>query len=184
MDADSWYRNIAFATVPLYWAGYIATVAFLATQPLPWWSWVALAIGGGTGASGCIALGHELGHKPDRASQIMALLANAVVGYGHFRVEHNRGHHTWVATPEDPASARFGESIYSFAGRELPGALLRGWRNEAERLTRKGRSVWSIDNEILQGYAVTFAVAACSSPFLAGKSRRSSSRITSSAGTA
>ena len=160
MDADPWYRNIAFMTVPLYWAGYVATIAFVGTQTLPWWSWVALAIGVGTGNGGCIALGHELGHKADRTSQIFALLANAVVGYGHFRVEHNRGHHTWVATPEDPASSRFGELIYRFAGRELPGAFVRGWRNEAERLIRKGRSVWSIENEILQGYALTLAVAA------------------------
>ena len=160
MDADPWYRNIAFMTVPLYWASYVATIAFVATQPLPWWSWVALAIGVGTGDGGCIALGHELGHKADRANQIFALFSNAVVGYGHFRVEHNRGHHTWVATPEDPASSRFGESIYRFAGRELPGAFLRGWRNEAERLTRRGGRVWSVGNEILQGYALTLAVAA------------------------
>ncbi len=160
MDADPYYRRIAFATVPLYWAGYVATVAFVGTHNLPWWSWVALAIGVGTGSGGCIALGHELGHKADRTCQIFALLSNAVVGYGHFRVEHNRGHHTWVATPEDPASARFGELIYRFAGRELPGAFVRGWRNEAERLARKGRRVWSIDNEILQGYALTAVVAA------------------------
>ncbi|MBA1914390.1 alkane 1-monooxygenase, partial [Escherichia coli] len=69
-------------------------------------------------------------------------------------------HHTWVATPEDPASARFGESIYAFATRELPGAFKRGWRNEAERLTRRGEPVWSVNNEILQGFALTLVVAA------------------------
>ncbi len=160
MDADTYYRRIAFMTVPLYWAGYLATVAFVGTQSLPWWSWAALAIGGGTGAGGCLALGHELGHKADRMSQILALLSNAVVGYGHFRVEHNRGHHTWVATPEDPASARFGKSIYRFAARELPGAFVRGWRIEAERLGKRGRPVFSAENEILQGYALTLAAAA------------------------
>ena len=65
-----------------------------------------------------------------------------------------------MATPEDPASARFGESIYSFAARELPGAFERGWRNEAEQLARREKSVWSVENEILQGFALTFAVAA------------------------
>ncbi len=160
MDADPYYRAIAFAAVPLYWLGYVATVAFVGTQTLPWWSWVLLAIGGGTGAGGALALGHELGHKTNRTNRIFALIANAVVGYGHFRVEHNRGHHTWVATPEDPASARMGESIYRFAGRELPGALRRGWRNEAERLARQGHGFWSIHNEILLGYALTLAVDA------------------------
>lgn len=160
MEADPYYRRIAFSTVPLYWIGFVATVAFVGSHPLPWWSWILLAIGGGTGSGGCLALGHELGHKADRTNRILALVSNAVVGYGHFRVEHNRGHHIWVATPEDPASARYGESVYRFACRELPGAFLRGWRNEADRLAKRGRSVWSIDNEILQGYALTLAAAA------------------------
>ncbi len=82
------------------------------------------------------------------------------LGYGHFRIEHNRGHHTWVSTAEDPASARYGESIYRFAARELPGAFRRGWLHEAQRLQRRGKSAWSIESEILQGYAFTLVVAA------------------------
>ncbi len=160
MEADPYYRRLAIATVPMFWASYLATVAFVGTQSLPWWSWAALALGVGTLDGGCIALGHELGHKANRVDQMFGLLANAVVGYAHFRVEHNRGHHTWVATPEDPASARYGESIYRFAGRELPGAFTRGWRNEAERLARRGMRVWSPENEILQGFALTLFVAA------------------------
>ena len=160
MDADPYYRRIAFATVPLYWISLIATVAFVGTHALPWWSWLLLAIGGGTGAGGALALGHELGHKADKTHKILALLSNAVVGYGHFRIEHNRGHHVWVATPEDPASSRYGESVYRFSKRELPGAFQRGWRNEAERLSRRGESVWSLDNEILQGFSVSLAAGA------------------------
>jgi alkane 1-monooxygenase len=160
MEADPYYRRLAMATVPLYWLSYLAAVAFVGTQDLPWWSYVALILGVGTINGGAIALGHELGHKPNRVDQIFGSLANNVVGYAHFRIEHNRGHHTWVATPEDPASARFGESIYRFALRELPGTFVRGWRNEAERLTKRGKRVWSVDNEILQGFALTIFVAA------------------------
>ena len=52
----------------------------------------------------------------------------AVPAYGHFTVEHGRGHHRWVATPSDHASARMGESIYRFAWRELPGGVRRASR--------------------------------------------------------
>jgi len=159
MDADPYYSRIAWTTVPLYWSSYLAMAAFVGTQHLPWWSWAALVLGVGTLNGGCIVLGHELGHKPDWVNRVFALLANNVVGYGHFRVEHNRGHHTWASTPEDPASARYGESIYRFAGRELPGAFRRAWRCEADRLKRSGKKVWSIENEILQGYALALAVA-------------------------
>ena len=155
MEADPYYRRLAMATVPVYWASYIATVAFIGTQDLPWWSYLALILGVGTINGGAIALGHELGHKPDRWDQAMGSLANNVVGYAHFRIEHNRGHHTWVATPDDPASARYGESIYAFALRELPGAFVRGWREEAARLEKRGAAVWSPGNEILRGYALT-----------------------------
>jgi alkane 1-monooxygenase len=53
-----------------------------------------------------------------------------------------------------------GESIYHFAARELPGTFIRGWDQEALRLSKKGKSAWSVENEILQGYAITIAVAA------------------------
>jgi alkane 1-monooxygenase len=160
MESDPYYLRLTRASVPLMWLSFITTVAFVGTQDLPWWSYVVLILGVGTIDGGTLLVGHELGHKPDRVNKMFALLANSVVGYAHFRVEHNRGHHTWVATPEDPASARFGESIYRFAMRELPGSFERGWRNEAERLARRGESVWSIDNEILVGFALTLAVAA------------------------
>ena len=41
----------------------------------------------------------------------LSKVALAQTGYGHFFIEHNRGHHVRVATPEDPASSRLGESF-------------------------------------------------------------------------
>jgi alkane 1-monooxygenase len=98
----------------------------------------------------------------------------AVPFYGHFTMEHNVGHHAEVATPEDSASARFGESIYRFALREIPGGLRRGWRLERERLARYGHGAWSWRNEILQSYALSlllygglvYAFGAAVLPFL------------------
>ncbi|HMQ56982.1 MAG TPA: alkane 1-monooxygenase, partial [Rhizobiaceae bacterium] len=94
----------------------------------------------------------------DRAAQWGAKLSLAVTGYAHFSIEHNRGHHVEVATPGDAASARFGESVWRFMLREIPGALLRGWRLEGERLARKGLPFLHLRNDILQGYAITFGV--------------------------
>ena len=161
MEADPYYARLAWATVPIYWLSFLSVAYWVGAQTLPWWSWIVLAIGVGTGdGGGGLTVGHELGHKSGRVNRGAAFLANNLCGYGHFRIEHNRGHHTWVSTPEDPASARYGELIYRFAARELPGAFRRGWLQEAERLQRRGKSAWSFENEILQGYAFTFAVAA------------------------
>jgi len=69
--------------------------------------------------------------------------------YGHFRVEHNMGHHSDVATPRDSATARFGEGFWAFMRREYPGAWKRAWRLESKRAARKGYSKWSPKNEVV-----------------------------------
>src|SRR3546814_12905778 len=75
-----------------------------------------------------------------------------------FFIEHNKGHHRDVATPEDPATSRMGESIYKFSLREIPGAFLRAWNLEKVRLERVGKGVWSLDNEIIPPLMITLAV--------------------------
>jgi alkane 1-monooxygenase len=80
---------------------------------------------------------------------------NGPSAYGHFTIEHNRGHHRDVATPGDPASARMGEGLWRFAVREMPGALVRSWRFESKRLACLHRPLWSMHNEILQPLLLT-----------------------------
>jgi alkane 1-monooxygenase len=113
-----------------------------------------------TGAIGgfCINLGHEIGHKRAPLERWLAKLVLAPTGYGHFTIEHNRGHHRDVATPADPASSRMGESIWRFVGREMPGAWRRAWALERTRLRSDGLPLWSWHNEILQPAAVTVAL--------------------------
>jgi alkane 1-monooxygenase len=84
----------------------------------------------------------------------LARLVLAVPVYGHFTVEHGQGHHRSVATPEDHASSRMGESIYRFAMRELPGGVRRAWQIESTRLTKVGHDVWGVHNTMLQSYAI------------------------------
>lgn len=158
LERDQYYRILLFVSVPLFWLGMLYPAWLVGTQDLPWWSVIVLAIGVGFSSGTAITVGHELGHKASKLDRFFALFANAVSGYGHFRVEHNRGHHTWVATPQDPASARLNESVYRFAAREIPGTISRGWRQEQERLSRKGLSPWHWSNEILQGYCLTIVV--------------------------
>lgn len=162
LSADPWYRALLFATLPVYYVSLALSVVAAGTMDLPFWAFLGLALGAAASSGPALVVGHELGHKPGRAEQAGAKIACALTGYAHFCIEHNRGHHVQVATPEDPASSRFGESLYAFAARELPGALVRGWGLEAERLRRKGLPVWSWRNDLLQGYALHLALAAVS----------------------
>lgn len=150
LEADPYYRYVTYALVPILWVSFIVNIAFLGLHELPWYGTLAviLATGGSLGFG--LNLGHEMGHKKTGLERWLAKITLALGCYGHFFVEHNRGHHRDVATPEDPASARMGESIYRFVFREMPGAFFRAWDLEAQRLERCGKSVWSLDNEVLQ----------------------------------
>ena len=158
LEADPYYRLLPMLTVPLHFASLIGAAYWASTQELSWWGVAVLAVSVGITSGLGINTGHELGHKKTKLERNLAKIVLAVPAYGHFSIEHNRGHHRDVATPEDPASSRMGENIYKFARREIPGAFRRAWAVEDDRLTRKGVSVWSWENEILQSYAVTFAL--------------------------
>lgn len=155
LEADRYYRWLTWATVPLHFVALIGCAWWVGTQDLPWWAVVLMAYVAGTDSGLGLNTAHELGHKTNAVEQWLARLVLAVPAYGHFTVEHVRGHHKWVATPEDHASSRMGESIYRFALRELPGGIRRAWQLESERLRAEGRSPWSVHNTMLQSYAIT-----------------------------
>src|SRR5256885_10600105 len=101
---------------------------------------------------------HELGHKRDRLERWLSKIALAQSGYGHFFVEQHRGHHVRVATPEDPASARLGESFWEFLPRTVWGSVRSALALERARLARSGRSIFSLHNEVLNAWAFSAAL--------------------------
>jgi alkane 1-monooxygenase len=158
LEADTYYRVLNHLTIPLHFLILIAGAWFVSTYQPGWSGFIAISLTVGVIGGFGINTGHELGHKNNRADRLAARLVLAVPFYGHFTVEHNAGHHTQVATPEDSASARFGESIYQFALREIPGGLRRAWQLESKRLQRRGYSRWGWRNEILQSYAISLVL--------------------------
>ncbi|TFV55203.1 alkane 1-monooxygenase [Mycobacterium sp. PS03-16] len=102
-----------------------------------------------------ITTAHELGHRRERIEKRLSKIALAQTCYGHFFVEHNRGHHAKVATLEDPATSRFGESLYAFIPRSVCGSVRSAWRIERARFRRMGRSPVSRDNDVLSAWAMS-----------------------------
>lgn len=96
---------------------------------------VAFSVGFVTGSQG-ITFAHELGHSKSKLDRFCAWVLMSSVCYGHFMVEHYRGHHPRAATQDDPASARFGESLYRFLPRSLWGSMVSGWQLEAQRIAQ------------------------------------------------
>jgi alkane 1-monooxygenase len=158
LEADAYYRYITYALVPVLWGAFVFAAWFVVSHDLPWYAWLAMVLNTGAVGGFGINLGHEMGHKHHRLERWLALITLAPSGYGHFSIEHNRGHHAQVATPQDCASSRMGESIWRFVWREMPGGAVRAWRLESQRLRDQGLAVWGLQNQILQGLVITFAL--------------------------
>ena len=100
---------------------------------------IAFGVGYVTGAQG-ITFAHELGHSKSKIDRFCGWVLMTTVCYGHFMVEHYRGHHPRAATHEDAASARFGESLYRFLPRTVWGSFISGWRIETARVKQMKQS--------------------------------------------
>ncbi|MCD2116100.1 MULTISPECIES: alkane 1-monooxygenase [Rhodococcus] len=161
LENDRYYRYCTYLYLPLQYAGLTFGCWMWVSQPMGGAERFAMAatlgIVGGVG----INAAHELGHKRTTIERRLAKIALAQSFYGHFYVEHNRGHHARVATPEDPATARMGESYWRFLPRSVFGSLRSAIRYEKGRLERRGTSFWNLrHNDILNAWALSVVLYA------------------------
>ena len=153
---ERYFVYIMYCTTVMHWVALVGLAYVVSQYDWAWFHILGGALSAGiTNGLGLVAA-HEMGHKvKDKSQSLCAKIVLACSGYGHFCIEHNKGHHKDVATPEDPASSKFGESIYKFVKREIPGAFRRAWGLELNRLHRLGKSEWSLGNEIIQTFMMT-----------------------------
>ncbi|MET1059972.1 MAG: fatty acid desaturase [Nocardioides sp.] len=158
LEKDRYYRWITYLFLPIQYAGFVAAFWLIGAGDLTWLQQLGLATS--IGAIGGIGINtaHELGHKRESHERWLSKVALAQVFYGHFYIEHNRGHHVRVATPEDPASARVGENFYQFWPRTVLGSLRSAWRIEKRRYARKHQHPFRIGNDVLNAWAMSAAL--------------------------
>ncbi len=148
---DKVYDWLLYGLVPLQ---YIILIYFLVqisdtSLPLYFKIGATTAFGMSCGILG-INAAHELGHRTTWYEQLMSKMLLLTTLYMHFFIEHNRGHHKNVSTDADPASSRFGETVYAFYFRTIWGSWMSAWHLEAEKLKRNNLPFWSIKNEMLK----------------------------------
>jgi alkane 1-monooxygenase len=155
LAADHYYRYVTYLYLPLQYGALVLGGWAWTHWPLGLAGQAGLATSLGTVSGIGINAAHEMGHKREATERWLSKLTLAATGYGHFYTEHNRGHHTRVATPEDPASARLGESFWAFWPRTVAGSARSAWHLEATRLRRRGRRVLSLRNHNLNAWLMT-----------------------------
>jgi len=148
---DRFYDYLVYAIVPAQWGLFIYFMYSVSKPGLALYEIAGLTF---TMGIGCAAFGinvaHELGHRKKKYEQWMAKVFLLSAQYMHFFIEHNRGHHKNIATHLDPATSRRGENIYSFFIRSVSGGYISAWHLENARLRKKGVSVMSLQNEMVQ----------------------------------
>ena len=161
LEGDRHYRWVTYLFLPPQYAGFAGAFRLLAHGGLSIMESLGLAI-----TVGCIGgvgnnTAHGLGHKKERVERWLSKIALAQSWYGHFYIEHNRGHHVRVATPKDPASSRLGESLYRFWPRTVAGSLRSAWHLESQQYARAGQRPFRPGNDVLTAWlmsAVLWAV--------------------------
>jgi len=118
---------------------------------------MTLAMGISCGVLG-INVAHELGHRNTKFEQTLSKILLLSSLYMHFFIEHNRGHHKHVSTNDDPASSRYGESVYAFWIRSTIGGWISAWNLEFERLKKKSLGKFNFKNEMLQFQIIQLAL--------------------------
>lgn len=167
LENDKYYRYCTYAFIPFQYLSLIVGAYLFTASDLSW-----LGFDGGLGWFGKIGLAfsvgalggvgintaHEMGHKKESLERWLAKITLAQTFYGHFYIEHNRGHHVRVATPEDPASSRFGQTFWEFLPRTVWGSLTSSWELEAQRLRRQDKSPWHWQNDVLNSWAMSIVL--------------------------
>jgi alkane 1-monooxygenase len=156
-----WFRALTLACLPvqlalLAWSGQWLVHAGLGPAGIAGW----LLSQGVVGGILAINTAHELIHKDGRLEPGAGGMLLASVGYHGFKIEHLRGHHVHVATPEDASSARLGQSVWRFLPRAIWRNTRDAWRLEAGRLRAAGRPVLHPRNEMIGWTALWLAFGA------------------------
>lgn len=99
-----------------------------------------------------INIAHELGHRKGAFDRWMARALLVPALYNHFTLEHNYGHHLKVGTPEDPATARKNEPVYTFYWRTISKGYLNAWAIERKMLEQANAGKWK--NELIWSHVV------------------------------
>ena len=155
LEQDRYYRWITYLFLPIQYAGFVGAFWLMGHVDLSTVDKIGLAVSIGCIGGIGINTAHELGHKKESHERWLSKIALAQSFYGHFYIEHNRGHHVRVATPEDPASSRFGETFYEFWPRTVAGSLKSAWRLEKRRYARRKQHPFRIGNDVLNAWAMS-----------------------------
>ncbi|MDT0558029.1 alkane 1-monooxygenase [Ichthyenterobacterium sp. W332] len=133
---------LLYLNLPIVFGLLVYSLIEVTTTPLATYEFIGLVLSVGIvlGVNG-INVAHELGHRQASKERFIGKALLLPSHYMHFYIEHNFGHHLHAATKEDPATARYNQSVYSF------------WLTSS---VRQYISAWNIQKRLLRDYNLPF----------------------------
>ena len=157
-----------YINLPLVFTAVIISIWMVGNMPLPQWGIGLMTARDNTTfihyigyilvmgllvAAAATNVGHELTHrKRNKFDMFVGNWLLALTWDCSFAIEHVYGHHKYLATDEDPATAKRGQNPYAFILRATFIAHRNAWRIENKRLLKNNHNKISIHNRMLIGY--------------------------------
>ncbi len=108
---------------------------------------ITLSLGIVLGTNG-INVAHELGHRLKTNERYFAKFLLLPSLYMHFYIEHNFGHHVNAATNEDPATAKYNKTVYSFWITSVIRQYISAWKLQLKILKQNKTDFYSQKNDM------------------------------------
>jgi len=152
---DRVYDYLLYIIVLFQFTAGFRFLSSMKATDLYWWETAGRVMSMGLlcGTFG-INVAHELGHRVNKFEQFLAKSLLLTSLYMHFFIEHNKGHHKNVATPQDPSSARFNESLYAFYFRTIIFSYISAWKISNGEMKKQGLPYLHWKNEMLQAHVI------------------------------
>ena len=138
------YLNLPVVYGIVFFGIYQSTTTTIETYEL---IGMIISIGIVLGVNG-INVAHELGHRQTTNERFMGKALLLPAQYMHFYIEHNFGHHLHAATPEDPATARYNQSVYSFWLTSIFRQYAKAWKIQQKLLKNNKKNFFSVKNDM------------------------------------
>ncbi len=139
-----------YLNLPVVFSLLVWTLIEVSLSSLEFYEIIGLVISVGIvlGVNG-INVAHELGHRLATKERFLGKLLLLPSLYMHFYIEHNFGHHLHAATIEDPATARYNQSVYSFWLTSIFRQYVSAWKIQVKLLKNNKLRFLSNKNDML-----------------------------------
>lgn len=147
---NKFFDWLLYLNIPLVYGILVYALYILSNITLNTYEYIGIVLSTGIvlGVNG-INVGHELGHRQQTYEKYLGKTLLLPSLYMHFYIEHNFGHHLNAATKEDPATARYNQTVYSFWITSISRQYFSAWKIQKKLLRGSEQSFLSLKNDML-----------------------------------